>query len=260
MQRSFVITLIVFLGFSLIIFLNSAFAPFSFLASITQIIFSIPKEQLYSAKTGIVSGKKVDVEKLIAENNKLTEKVVEFDRLKQDNSALQSQFETPEPRASNILPTRVVGFLGEFANPTTLIIDKGEKDGLKKDMAVISGKNLVGKVTSVSRNFSQVMLVLHPQFTALAKSSDSQASGVVRGETSFILLDNVSITDNLSSDAIITTKGDVSQGGIGIPQDLIIGKVISLNKNNSAPFQTAKIESSVSFSRLETVFVMINNF
>jgi len=260
MQRNLVITLIVFVGFSFVILLNNAFAPFSFLSSITQAVFSVPKEYLYKAKTVIISGKKVDVEKLIAENSRLTTKVVEFDRLKQDNVALQSQFETPEPPSNSLMPARVVGFLGEFANPTTFIIDKGENDGLKKDMAVISGKNLVGKIGNVSKNFSQVMLVLHPQFTTLAKSSDSQAEGVIRGEGSFILLDTVAITDNLSKDAIITTKGDISQESIGIPQDLIIGKVVSLNKASSAPFQTAKVESFLSFPRLEIVFVMTNNF
>lgn len=260
MQRNLVITLIVFVGFSFIIFLNNAVAPFSFVSSITQAIFSAPKEYLYKAKTGVMPGKKVDVEKLIAENSRLTSKVVEFDRLKKDNIALQSQFETPEPSPNRLMPARVVGFLGEFANPTTFIIDKGERDGLKKNMAVISGNNLVGKIENVSKNFSQVMLILHPQFTTLAKSSDSQATGVARGEGSFILLDTVAITDNLGKDAIITTKGDVSQESIGLPQDVIIGKVVSLNKASSAPFQTAKVESFLSFPRLEIVFVMINNF
>ena len=260
MQRNFVVVLGFFIGFSCVILFNNAFAPFSFLSSITQAISSIPKEYLYKAKTVVISGKKVDVEKLIAENNKLTARVVEFDRLKQDNVALQSQFETQEPRASSLMPARVVGFLGEFASPTTFIIDRGEKDGLKKNMAVINGKNLVGIIGSVSKNFSQVMLVLHPQFTALAKSSDSQAAGVVRGEGSFILLDAVAITDNLSKDAIITTKGDISQESLGIPQDLVVGKVVSLNKASSAPFQTAKVESFLSFPHLEIVFVMTNNF
>jgi len=260
MQRNLVITLIVFIGFSLIVLLNNTFVPLSFLTSIAQTIFSAPKEFLYKTKTVVVSGKKVDAEKLIAENSRLTAKLVEFDRLKQDNVALQSQFETPEPPSNSLMPARVVGFLGEFANPITFIIDKGENDGLKKDMAVISGKNLVGKVANVSKNFSQVMLVLHPQFTTLAKSSDSQATGVVRGEGSFILLDTVAITDNLNKEAIITTKGDISQESIGIPQDLIIGKVVSLNKASSAPFQTAKVESFLSFSRLDIVFIMTNNF
>jgi len=260
MQRNLVITLIVFVGFSCVILLNNAAAPYSFLSSITQAIFSIPKEYLYRAKTVVISGKKVDVEKLIAENNRLALKVVEFDRLRQDNIALQSQFETPEPSSNSLMPARIVGFLGEFASPATFIIDKGAKDGLKKDMAVISGKNLVGKIDNVSRNFSQVMLVLHPQFTTLAKSSDSQATGVVRGEGSFILLDTVAITDNLNKDAIITTKGDISQESVGIPQDLIIGKIVSLNKVSSAPFQTAKVESFLSFPRLEIVFVMTSNF
>lgn len=258
MQRSLVITLIVFLGFSLIIVLNNAFAPFSFLSSVTQTLFSIPKEKLYKAKTTLISGEKIDVLKLIEENKKLIEKVVEFDRLKQDNNAFKSQFETTDIKSANLVPAHVVGFLGDFANPTTLIIDKGGQDGLKKNMVVIVGKNLVGKIGSVSEKFSQVILVLNTQFKTLAKSSDFSASGIAMGEGNFILLDKVAITDDLKEDATITTKGDISENGVGVSQDLIIGKVVSLNKNNSLPFQTAKVESSLSFSHLETVFVMMD--
>lgn len=257
MQRNLTITLGVFLTLSLIILLNNTFAPFSFLSGITQALFSIPKSQLYKTKTTLAPGQVIDMQKLVAENKKLTEKVVEFERLKQDNAALKSQFETTDIQAVNLMPVHVVGFLGEFSNPTTLVVDRGESDGLKKDMVVVVGGNLVGKIGAVSKNFSQVILISNKQFTTLAKSSDSTASGIVMGEGNFILLDKVAITDSLAEDAIITTKGDISQSGIGIPSDLIIGKVVSLNKKSSAPFQTAKIESSIPFSRLEIVFVMM---
>ena len=40
-----------------------------------------------------------------------------------------------------------------------LTIDKGKKDGIKKDMAVVTKKGLVGKITKVSFTSSEVKLI-----------------------------------------------------------------------------------------------------
>ncbi|MFN8698400.1 MAG: rod shape-determining protein MreC [Flavobacteriales bacterium] len=45
-----------------------------------------------------------------------------------------------------------------------LTLDRGENQGIRKDMGVISGRNVVGIVTSTSPNFSIVMPVIHSNF------------------------------------------------------------------------------------------------
>jgi len=70
-------------------------------------------------------------------------------------------------------------------------------------------------------------------------------------------LDKVVITDELEKGHLIVSKGEVEKNGIGIPPDLIIGKIKSVNKSDNKPFQNAEIESLINYSQLEVVFVLI---
>ncbi len=42
----------------------------------------------------------------------------------------------------------------------TITIDKGKKDGITEDMAVITSKGLIGKISSVSHTSSEVKLII----------------------------------------------------------------------------------------------------
>lgn len=253
MQKKLSVILVIFVFIAFIIYFNSSFPPFRFISGVVQSVFLIPKKILYSAKLNLSSQK--DIDKLKQENRKLIEKLTDYERVIKDNTALRSQFEIDSGKAQELLPARVIGFLGAASTPTALIIDKGENDGVKKGMAVVVGKNLVGKIETVSKKYSQIILPLNKNFTALGRSSDANTTGIVRGENDFILFDQVVITDSISIDEVITAKGEVDGDGIGLTPDLIIGKITSINKNESKPFQTAKIESLIPFSKLEIVFV-----
>jgi rod shape-determining protein MreC len=70
---------------------------------------------------------------------------------------------------------------------------------------------------------------------------------------------NVVLSEKLEKDDLVRTKGDVDERGQGFPPDLIVGKIISVNKQPSALFQSAEVKSLVDFSRLSTVFVITQN-
>lgn len=172
--------------------------------------------------------------------------------------ALKSQFENYQDFSQKLLPSKIIGFQGKYSNPSTLIISKGKNDGIKEGMAVISGKELVGKTGKVSSNFSSITLVNNENFSTVGKTGQG-ALGIIKGENDFVLFDRVVITDKLSNDNAVMTKGDINDQGSGIPPDLIVGKIISINKGESKPFQSAEIKPLIDFSRLETVFVVIGN-
>ncbi|HZJ18567.1 MAG TPA: rod shape-determining protein MreC, partial [Patescibacteria group bacterium] len=70
-------------------------------------------------------------------------------------------------------------------------------------------------------------------------------------------LDNVLLSENLKKGDIILTKGDIDQEENGYPPDLIIGKIISVDKSPSALFQKADVVSLVDLSKLTTVFIIV---
>ena len=255
MQKRLMVPLLVFLVFAILILLSNNFPPLRFISGAVQNIFRAPKSLIYGLKTGDTDN--LQVKKLKEENAKLVQKLIDYESLRRDNEALRSQFESTETRKYKLLPARILGFSGSFASPTSLVIDRGVSDGIKVNMSVLMQNNLIGKIARVEASYSQVLLPVNGAFTTLAKTSDTNAAGIARGNDDFILLDRVSINDTLNSGSIVLTAGGIDEKGIGIPPDLIIGKIVSVNRSVSLPFQTAKVESSIKFGQLENVFVVI---
>lgn len=73
------------------------------------------------------------------------------------------------------------------------------------------------------------------------------------------MLDNVVLAEGLEKDDLVSTKGDTDENGLGFPPDLVVGKIVSVNKKASNLFQSADIRSLVDFNKLETVFVITTN-
>jgi len=258
MKKQPLILLAVFLFASILIFLNNDFPAVKFLSNVTQTVFSPPKALLYDLRVFISRGDGAELRKIKEENTRLSEKLIEFQRLKGDNEALRSQFETAETKKFNLLPARVIGFLGRFSSPVSLIIDRGQRHGVKVGMAVVLQNNLVGKIIQVSPSYSQVILPLNEKFSVLGKTAEGNVPGVTRGVEDFILLDRVHVNEKITPGELILTKGEINEKGFGVPPDFIIGHVSSVNKNESLPFQTAKIEALVSFSKLNLVFILLS--
>ena len=255
MQKRPIIPLLIFLFLSLLILVSNNFPPLRFISGAVQNIFRAPKSLIYGLKTGDTDS--LQIKKLKEENAKLVRKLIDYDRTRRDNEALRSQFESAQTKQYKLLPARILGFSGSFASPTSLVIDRGLRDGIKVNMSVLMQNNLIGKIGKVTPSYSQVLLPLNGAFTTLAATSDTNAAGIARGNDDFILLDRVSINDTLNTGSILLTAGGIDDSGIGVPPDLVIGKIVSVNRLPSLPFQTAKVESSIKFGQLENVFVVI---
>lgn len=204
------------------------------------------------------------IENLTQENQSLRKQLVDKQNLIRENKALKDQFATSGLNSPNLLPAKVVGAPGLIPGislPQYLIIDKGSRDGLKIGSTIVVGNYLVGKVKSLTSDNSKVELVVNKSSSFTAKVQDPSASseitGVIKGQgSSELILDNVLLTQTLKKDELVLTKGETGENGSGYPPDLIVGKIISIDKKPSSLFQKANIESFVNFVNLETVFVV----
>lgn len=111
------------------------------------------------------------------ENTQLKNQVEElYSQLKQlDSTSFKSLEGEPLPQYS-YLPAKVI------ANSTNklqnyLIIDRGRKDGVQKDMGVITSQGVVGIITNVSDNYSYVVSFLNTSHSISAKINPSGAFG-----------------------------------------------------------------------------------
>lgn len=188
----------------------------------------------------------------------LHRKVSDYELLARENEALKSQFEASGSLSQSLLAAKILGFTGSNKMPETLVINVGQKNGIKKGMAAIFQKNLIGKISAVSQNFSVVDTVLNSNFQVLAKLPATNAYGILEGKKDLMLFDRVVITDTLQKDADVVTKGEVNDIGVGIFPDLIIGKITSISKKETSPFQSAEVSSIIDLSRLTEVFVIVS--
>jgi rod shape-determining protein MreC len=203
------------------------------------------------------------MEALKAENIVLTKKLIDQNRLIEDNKALRDQFQAENPKSTSLIQADVVGapgFIPGISVPDTLILDRGENDGIKVGQAVVYADNLVGKIVKTSAFLSSAMLISNSSSSFTAKAMSTQALGVVQGQGGGgIILNDVVLSDTLQKQDTVLTKGDINAQGIGIPPNLVVGDIVSVSKFPSDLFQKADLEAKVDFSKLSKVFIVVNN-
>lgn len=253
-KKKTLIFLISFFAISLLIFLYSSSPIFNIIKSPIQSFFSAPRSFLYSLGRG--SSSKSEVEKQKEINKRLQVKLVDYDLLKRENEALKSQFQISEKYSQSLVATKIIGFLGEKDSPSGFVVNAGNNAKIQRGMSVISDKYLVGKVSIVSERYSVVMTPFNHDFSVLVKLPQTGANGIIIGSNDFMVMNQVVITDTLEKDAIVVTKGEVRENGIGVYPDIIVGKIKSISKNETAPFQSAQVVPIINYSRITDVFII----
>lgn len=266
-QNLFYIFLI-FLFLSVFVFFIFKLPILKPVSSTIQNIFAPIQSLTYQTFYSIFNiGSNPKIKTLQEQNLNLSKKLVDQSKTSADNKALRDQFATAYPKDSTLLPADIMSspaFIPGISAPEDFILDKGEKDGVRKGQAVVYKDNLVGLITKTSDYYSKVSIITNSKFTLTSQTLSSQALGVVKGQSGGeMILDNVVLSQELRKDDLIITKGDMDlpagrqdEKGQGVLPNLIIGKIVSVNKNPSDLFQTAKIKSLLDFPSLSKVFII----
>ena len=262
---------------------NNFLYLFLFLAAISIVLIFLSK----SGKLGFLSGSasfvsspverfvwnifNIDLrnssskQSLTDENTALRKKIIDQQNLSKDNSALKDQFQLSYPAPTDLLPANIIGSPGLIpgvSKPEYLILDKGSKNNVKIGDAVVLKDSLVGKVVLTDWYISKVELVSNKSssFTANAVSYEDgrEVLGVVKGNgNEEIVLDNVLLSDTIKIGDSVVTKGDVSEKNEGYPPNLIVGKIVSVEKKDSDLFQKAAVLSPLNFASISKVFIIV---
>lgn len=209
-----------------------------------------------------IGDKNSELARLKDENRNLKLQVMKLGALEKDNRALRDQFFIGNPSPKNLLPVFIVGMPGFLPGVSVLdkiIIDKGSEDKVKVGSSIVFKDNLVGRVVKTSSHLSVVYLLNNKEISFMAKTVKTSALGVVKGTGGSLVLGNVLLSDTLQRGDMVVAKGDMQADGRGYPPDLVVGKIVSVNKKASSLFQSAEIESLLDVSKLEMVFVVIDN-
>jgi len=153
------------------------------------------------------------------------------------------------------LQTLAAEIIAEGATPDfrTLTIDKGTRDGLKPDMAVIAPDGVVGRIVVPSGRAAKVQLLIDRNAAAGALVERSRAQGVITGGVDERLrMEYVSdVADLVVGDLVVTSGLD----GI-YPKGYAIGRVETVEKSGGA-YRRIIVRPTVNFSSLEEVLVVL---
>ena len=193
-----------------------------------------------------------------AENRNLKQQIermsLEQVRMSQDADQarrLQALLAFKEQFISRTMAAQVIGSSGSELS-RSVYIDKGESDGLKPDMAVITAEGIVGKVLRVYRSTSQVLLIDDQTSGVGAILDKTRLQGILRGTPAGeAVLEKV-----MSDEAVPAGEMVLTSGGDGIfPKGLLVGRVTKVAQGNEL-FLNIRVRPAADLSKLEEVLVV----
>ncbi|MEW5785823.1 MAG: rod shape-determining protein MreC [Bacillota bacterium] len=267
-RRSLILLLVVVLGLLLLINITgegrgqltpiedallALFAP-------VQTVFSSAGQRLQHLYDAVVS-----FHELRAENERLQQEIafiegqlVQFQELQKQNYRYRRLLDFQESTAYRLQPAEVIA-----RDPSqwfgAITINRGYLDGVEREMAVITDRGLVGMVSTVSPNSSQVILITDPRLAVSATVQRSRDPGIVgtveshANDSSYLTMTNLPPDTQIQLGDVIISSG---LGGI-FPEGLFIGTVKEIGDDRLGLVLSVVIEPGVNFNRLEEVFIVL---
>ena len=172
-------------------------------------------------------------------------KAAETDRLAALLHFRQLQSDVP------MVAARVIGGSAVPAS-LTIEIDRGEKDGIRQSMGVITPDGVVGKVSEAYAHTSQVLLLTDQRSGVGAMLADSRIQSPVGGVGEpLITMKYVPNDDDVSvGERVITSGMDRI-----FPRDLPVGTITEIRAG--VPFKQIRIKPAANLEKLEEVLVLL---
>ena len=172
-------------------------------------------------------------------------KAAETDRLAALLHFRQSQSDIP------MMAARVIGGSAGTAS-LTIELDRGERDGIRRNMGVITPDGVVGKIVEVFPTTSQVLLMSDKDSGVGALLAETRTHGVVKGSGDpDPRMDYVVNDEKVHPGEMIVTSGEDRI----FPKGLLIGTVAGARDGN--PFQNIRVQPAARLDRLEDVLILL---
>ena len=179
-------------------------------------------------------------------NAELEGRALEADRLAALLNFRTAHSDTP------MIAARVIGASPDSGS-LVVNIDRGSRDGIRRDMGVITPDGVVGKIFAVYPDISQVLLMGDKDSGVGALLADTRTQGPVKGTGEPLLsLEYISSDEKVTVGEAVLTSG---QDRI-FPKDLPVGKVVDFASDPKSPFMKIRVKPAAHLDRLEEVLVL----
>jgi len=191
---------------------------------------------------------------------------VEISEVKKENDRLRALLGMKEMLKYDSLPATIIA-----KDPDnwyrTLVINRGENDGIKVNMPVIAYqvvmkgevkelvKGVVGKIVEVRGSVSRIQPIIAPEIKVGVKIGESRFPGLLSGYT---FNSNLCVANYITRAAPVKF-GDVilTSGQAGVfPPGLMIGTVVKSELLETSPYQRAIIKPFIDYNLLDEVFII----
>ncbi|OEF98045.1 rod shape-determining protein MreC [Vulcanibacillus modesticaldus] len=186
--------------------------------------------------------------------------LAELNELKEENVRLKEMLDYRQQNSSRYQLTvaKVIARNPDRWN-NMLVINKGSKQGIKKNMAVITTKGFIGKVYNVSNFSANVQLITDNEdnsFVFASIQSKPKTYGVVGGYDKVkneLKIEKIDLDANVEPGQLVITS---SLGGI-FPDGLIIGEVVRVEEDGSGGLtKIAYVRPAADMYHIDEVFVV----
>lgn len=202
-----------------------------------------------------VSLRRVERENLAmhGEIQDLRQAVSAMQEARSENQRLRRLLNYPEAEAGPLIVARVVG-INPDPNRLTVRIDRGDADGVVRNMPVVTPDGVVGQVLRATSGSADVLLLADPnsRLGVRIQRTRARAGAAGTGDEGLLRLDYLAHAEDLQEgDPVVTSGTD----GV-YPPGLMVGRATQVQRQGSGMFLGAMLLPSVDFSRLEEVLVL----
>jgi len=201
----------------------------------------------------------VFLRQLRAENESLREqlasseqKLIDYQEAYLENQRLRRMLDFKSTIQAETIPAQVVlhDLTGWFQ---TLMVDKGFRDQIAPDMAVVNDEGVVGRVLDVSDRYARILLLTDPGSSIDAIIQRNRVRGIVTGkDANACFLKYVRGNLDVQVGDLITTSG---KDGV-FPKGLRLGTVTAVYKDPLDLFQRIEVKPLVRLSALEELLII----
>ena len=204
-----------------------------------------------------INNLKVENENLKKKNSELEQSLREYEIVKSENDTLKEYMNLKDKYKNyTTMPAYVINKdISNYSN--TVVINVGEKDGIKENMTVIADEGLVGHVISVTDHTAKVQTIIDTATAVTSTISTTKDTIIVQGT-----LENGGElkATYIPTDATVLQGDNVETSGLGgiYPKGIHIGTIKEVYNTKNPTDRYATVETAVDFSKLATVLVITN--
>ncbi|CAM5546191.1 rod shape-determining protein MreC [Streptomyces sp. URMC 127] len=190
------------------------------------------------------------------ENTSLKQRLGSDDRNRGRAAELDAMLKTAGRGQYGIKGAQVIAIGAAQGFSWTVTIDAGSRDGIKRDMTVLNGDGLVGRVTTVARDTATVLLANDPKFTVGTRMEKSGELGFANGQGAGVL--RVELLNGKAAvrpgDRLVTFGSSRDKPFVpGVP----VGEVTRVEPAGGSLTRTLQVRPFVGYSRLDIVGVVV---